>query len=451
MAGPLDFPDLFYFVAGAAFLGLTFQPAFRDARWFNLPLIYIVVGVLLGLGGLPVIDPMADGAEGGLQTEIVTHVSELIVIISLAGAGLAIDLKEGWRRWQPTWRLLGIAMPLTILAIVGLGYAWLGLGLASAMLLAASLAPTDPVLARSVQVGPPNQHEEDGEKEGPIKVGLTAEAGLNDGLAFPFVWFAITLALVASGEKGDGWFWTWLGFDAVYRVAAGIAIGWAVGWFLVNVIHSRFGDARQGAQNAALTVLAATFLSYGLTEAADGYGFLAVFVAARASRALTRGTEGEGYNREAHEMADQLEQILLALLLLWLGMWIGAGLWREWQLSDMLFGLLLIFVVRPLAGYVSLLGYDCPSVHRWKLAFFGVRGMGSIFYIAYGQTHALFEDVDAVWRVATMAILVSIVAHGFMARHFMDETQEEDSTVPPGDPDEVERRHEEAQKGEAVG
>ena len=377
-------------------------------------------GILLGSLGLPVITPLASET----QARIVQHTSELIVIISIAGCGLAIDLKEGWRRWQPTWRLLAIAMPLSIVALAWMGTAWLGLPLAAAVLLAAALAPTDPVLARSVQVGPPNQHE-DGDEEGPIRVALTSEAGLNDSLAFPFVWLAIVLAGVAGGGWGDlfgagGWFASWFGFDVVYRIAAGVAIGWAVGWAMTNIIHSRFGDGTWGGENAALTVLAATFLSYGLTEAADGYGFLAVFVAARAGRNLTRDTEDDDYNRQVHSMADQLEQILLAVLLLWLGMFVGSGLFAGLTWLDALFAAFFLFAVRPVAGWLALLGYGCPRGDRLKIAFFGVRGMGSIFYIAYGQTHEAFEGMETVWRVAALVIVMSIVVHGFAARHYMD-------------------------------
>ena len=416
-----------YLVAGAAFLGLTFQPAFRRSRWFNLPLAYLLAGAVLGGAGLPVITPLS----GETQTEVVVHVSELIVIISLAGTGLAIDLKEGWRRWQPTWRLLGIAMPLTIAALAWMGTAWLGLPLAAAMLLAASLAPTDPVLARSVQVGPPNQGD-DGGQEGATRVALTSEAGLNDGLAFPFVWLAITLAGVSGGGWGAfDWLPQWLAFDLVYRVAAGIAMGWAVGWAMTRIIHSELGDGSYGGENAALTVLAATFIAYGLAEAVDGYGFLAVFVAARAGRNLTRGTQDDAYNRQVHSMADQLEQILLAVLLIWLGMFVGSGLLAGTTLIEVGFALAFIFLLRPAAGLVALAGYRCSGSDRRRIAFFGVRGMGSVFYIAYGQTHADFADMQTVWRVAAIVILVSIVVHGFSARHFMDE----EASAVPSDPE----------------
>jgi sodium/hydrogen antiporter len=114
--------------------------------------------------------------------KIVERFTELVILISLMGAALKIDRKIGWRSWLTTWRLLAIAMPLTILLLVCIGQILSGYGIATALRLAAALAPTDPVLASDVQVGPPRSGEEDD-----ARFALTSEAGLNDGLAFPFV------------------------------------------------------------------------------------------------------------------------------------------------------------------------------------------------------------------------------------------------------------------------
>ncbi|MCQ8185575.1 cation:proton antiporter [Parvularcula maris] len=406
----LDARDIFYFVVGAALFVLSLRPALAKLPWFNVPLFYVVVGVILAGAGAPVLDPRT----GKLSAMVVEHASELIVIISLAGAGLAIDSPGTWKNWAAAYRLLLICMPLTIAAIAWAGSSLLGLPLAAAVLLAAALAPTDPVLAQSVQVGPP------GKREDPMQISLTAEAGLNDGLAFPFVYLAITLALVAAGEKGGDWFASWLTIDLFYRVAAGLAVGWVVGWTLSKLIFSPVGDGRNGAWNSLLVVLAATLLSYGITEAVNGYGFLAVFMAARAGRANTRGTEMEGYERFAHHGAEQLESILLVLILLWFGMFVGSGGLEGATWMEIGVALAIVLVVRPAAGALALLFYDCPRVDRSKIAFFGIRGMGSIFYIAYAQNHAPFAEIDNVWRIAGITILISMVVHGFTANFTLD-------------------------------
>ena len=392
-----------YALIGFALFGLTLQPALARRYHINLPAIYIALGVIATLLGFPHISPL--GSE--LQAKIITHASELIVIVSLTAAGLAIDLKASWRRWNATWRLLGIAMPLTIIALVFLGQ-WAGLGLAGAILLGASLAPTDPVLARSVQVGGP------GGDEDPTRIALTSEAGLNDGLAFPFVWAAIALA---AGTFN----WTeFLAYDAVYRVAAGIMIGWGVGWVVSRLVFSKFGDAANDRSSPLIVMLAATFIAYGLAEFIHAYGFLSVFIAARSGRkhdrdSQVRQSDDSAYAAEAHESADQFEGILMVILLLWFGTFVAAELWDQWQWSDLVIALALLLVVRPVAGWIAMIGFDGPRTEKFKMAFFGIRGMGTIFYIAYAQTHAQFDDIDAVWRIAGLCILISVLMHESLA------------------------------------
>ena len=401
----LDLRDVYFTAIGFGLLGLTLQPALARFRLLNIPLLYIALGAALAALGLPTLDPLRSEVEAS----VVEHASELIVIVSLAGAGLAIDTAMTWRGWQAAFRLLAVAMPLTIAAVAFLGVHWLGLGLASAVLLAAALAPTDPVLARTVEVSPPGQDET------PMSVALTAEAGLNDGLAFPFVYLAISIALYGWTAGVPDWFLGWLGFDFAYRVAVGWLGGLAVGWCVSRVAFSSLGDASQGAWNAVVMVLAATLLSYGLVEAVDGYGFLAVFACARAGRARTRGTGEASYERFVHHGADQIESILLALLLLWFGSFVGMGGLAGWSWTEVAFALALVLVVRPAAGMLSLLRYPCKRLEAGKVAFFGVRGMGSIFYIAYAQGSADFAEIDAVWRIAALVIVLSVIVHGFSA------------------------------------
>ncbi|MEM7709798.1 MAG: cation:proton antiporter [Pseudomonadota bacterium] len=407
----IDTRDVVYTIVGLALFGLTLQPALARYKLFNLPLIYVTFGALLGGLGLATLNPL----QGDWRTHVIEHASELIVIISLAGAGLAIDTVGGWRNWAPTWRLLAIAMPLTIMAVTLFGYGWLGLSLPGALLLAAALAPTDPVLARSVQVSPPGQDEE------PMEVALTAEAGMNDGLAFPFVYLAIHAAAIGVDQMttGEAWLWSWLSFDLAYRVAAGIIVGHLVGLAISKVVFSPIGDGNQGAWNAVVVILSATLLSYGITEAVDGYGFLAVFFATRAGRSNTRDTENEGYEKYVHHGAEQLEAILLAVLLLWLGTFIGSGALVGTTWTEVLFALALIFVIRPASGMLALLFHRCGKMSRRNVAFFGIRGMGSIFYIAYAQNHADFADIDAVWRIAALTILMSILVHGYAANFLL--------------------------------
>src|SRR5688572_6072112 len=169
---------------------------------------------------LPDPDPLVHG-------ELTEHLAEVCVIVALMGAGLKLDRPVGWRRWSSTWRLLAVAMPVTIAVMAGLGWWWAGLAPAAAVLLGSALAPTDPVLASDVQVGEPTE-DEDSEDE--VRFALTSEAGLNDALAFPFVYAAI--AMTAKGTDPAGWLGRWLAVDVAYKLAAGVLLGLATGWLL---------------------------------------------------------------------------------------------------------------------------------------------------------------------------------------------------------------------------
>ncbi|MEL7332043.1 MAG: cation:proton antiporter, partial [Cyanobacteria bacterium J06560_2] len=218
----MDPKIIFYIVFGLALLGLTWLPDLKGSRFINVPLLYFLLAAILFSQslGLPLIDPV----NIKMHTVVTEYITEIIVIISLAGAGLAIDRKFRFGTWQTAFRLLCISMPISIAGAAVLGHFIFGMPLADAVLLGACLAPTDPVMAHSVQVDPPNAGGED-----PVRFGLTTEAGLNDGLAFPFVYLAIRL----SENDGLGtWLINWAAYDFAYRVVMGVAVGIGVGWLL---------------------------------------------------------------------------------------------------------------------------------------------------------------------------------------------------------------------------
>jgi len=163
---------------------------------------------------IPNLPILPDPRQTPLPWELV---SELTVIVALFGAGMRIDSLRPWKRWLPTVRMLLIAMPLTIFAVTLLGVALGGLTFAGAILLGAVLAPTDPVLAADVQVGPPQEGDEHA-----VRFTLTTEAGLNDGLAFPFVYLGLVIA--AEGTDPGSWAWDWIVRDIFYRIVLGMLV-----------------------------------------------------------------------------------------------------------------------------------------------------------------------------------------------------------------------------------
>lgn len=363
----------------------------------SLPIFCVGLGALIfAFPDLPGVIPHPNE-----ELAIVERMSEFVVIVSLMGAGLKIDRPFGWKRWRLTWRLLGIAMPLTILALAWLGTSLLGLSLAAALLLAAALAPTDPVLASDVQVGPPGDSEED-----EVRFTLTSEAGLNDGLAFPFVLLAIAFAQEGSLANVAEWF----AYAVVWKIAAGVGMGYAIGRALGWLTFHLPNRAKLSRTGAGFVALGITCIAYGLTEMVRGYGFLAVFVAALALRATKPEHD---YHTKLHDFAEELERLMMMVLLVLLGgTMTGGDLFSALTWQAAVFGLLALFVVRPLAGWIGLIGTDPPPDEKAAISFFGIRGLGSIYYLAYALHHAKFDNANVLWSTAGFIILVSIVLHG---------------------------------------
>lgn len=364
----------------------------------TLAILCVSIGVTVFSSGLLSFNP--DPRTWDTATERLT---ELVVIISLMGAGLKLDRPPGWRRWATTWRLLIVAMPLTIAAVALLGWAGLGFSLAMALLFGASMAPTDPVLAADVQVGPPKSGDED-----EVRFGLTSEAGLNDALAFPFVHLAILAA--AGGLATQDGLTDWFTIKVGWKLLAGLGAGWLIGRILGHLLfRSRRGLSRLG---DGLIALAATLIAYAVTELVHGYGFLAVFVCAVTIRASERDHD---FHQEMHDFSDQIERLLMMLLLVLFGGALANGLLSSLTWTDALIGLTVVFVVRPVAGLIAMTGSSQPWRERLLLAFLGIRGVGSVYYLAYGINHGDFGDSERIWAVVGFIILVSIIVHGVTA------------------------------------
>ncbi|MBO1326071.1 cation:proton antiporter [Acetobacter sp. TBRC 12305] len=369
-------------------------------RRMPLSLPIVCVGAGAALMGLPDLRPLAVHPLAYPHTT--ERLSELVVIVSLMGAGLKIDRLLGVRRWMLTWRLLGIAMPLTIVLLAILAHRLLGLGAAAALLIGSSLAPTDPVLAADVQVGAPGEGLED-----EARFALTSEAGLNDSLAFPFVNLAIVLAGVdySMGDLGP-----WLTHDVVWKLFAGVAMGYLIGRVLGYLTFHLPSRAKLSRTGDGFVALGATCLAYGLTQLVDGYGFLAVFIAALGLRHASRD---DSYHRRLHAFAEEVERLLMMLLLIAFGGMIAyGGLLGATDWRVVLFAVLTLLVVRPVAGMLSLWGAPLPWWEKLVISFFGIRGMGSIYYLAFALDQASFTDPARLWSVIGWIVLISIVLHG---------------------------------------
>ncbi|MGZ8510240.1 MAG: cation:proton antiporter [Chitinophagaceae bacterium] len=391
-------------VVGLAALGMAWMPAFTKATRISYSILYVSVGaVLFSLAGtfLPLPDPIS-------KNTITVRLTEMIVLISLMGSGLKIDRPFSLRNWRVPLRLVSITMLLSIAGVTAIGYYGLGFGLAAAALLGAVLAPTDPVLAADVQVGAPMEGDHTHSK-----MALTAEAGMNDGTAFPFTWLAIMLATGELAAKG----WSgWLQYEFFYKLAAGVAIGYllgkALGWLFFKLPEEIEGaKVRDG-----FVALCATLLVYGITEAAHGYGFISVFVCAVTMRGMERHHK---MHKTLHEFTDQIERLLVCIVLLLFGGSLVSGLLDELNWTLAMAGLFFVFVLRPVIGVFSLWGTGLHYKEKLAIGFFGIKGIGSFYYLAFALSQTSFPEGEKLWAVTAFTVLLSIFVHGMTATSIM--------------------------------
>lgn len=394
--------NLLLLLLGFTFLCTSFLTRLLSKTPISIAMVFIVMGIILPwiFPGLILVDPIKNSV-------LVERTTEMAVIISLMGVGLKIDRPFGWRTWQSTWRLLAITMPLCI-AGMAFGGVWLaGLPLAAAVLLGAVIAPTDPVLATDVQVGGPMTGYEQEEK-----FALTSEAGLNDGLSFPFVNLAVVLATVGLTTGGlVGWFT----IDVVWKILAGLVVGATLG-HIIAVLVSRIG--KENPLSDGFVAIALTLFTYGATELVSGYGFIGVFVAAIMFRRYEREHK---YHTALHRFSEQIEQLFMSVMLILMGIAIGQGLFDVLTWPAVLLSVLFIILIRPAAGMLGLIGTKSTLAAKLKISWFGIRGVGTFYYLAYGLNHANFEEPKAriIWAVAGLVVLISVFVHGATAYFFM--------------------------------
>jgi NhaP-type Na+/H+ or K+/H+ antiporter len=394
-------------IVGLALLGMAWMPGLAKITRISYSIIYVVLGVILyaTLDFLPEADPVE-------YTSFSVRLTELMVIVSLMGTGLKIDEPFSFRNWRIPLRLVSITMLLSIALVALAGIFWLKLDLASAILLGAVLAPTDPVLADDVQVGPPLE-----KKKNDVRFSLTAEAGLNDGMAFPFTWLAITLAMIAADKAN---FWNWFAFDFIYRIAAGVVIGFLIGRGIAYLVFQRQDKKSFLVTRDGFVAFSLTLFVYGVTELLKGYGFVAVFVCA----VTLRNFELEHkYHIKLHSFTDQVERMLMAIVLILFGGTLMEKVFSSFSWEYLLFGLVTVFLIRPVTAWPSVARSDLHFPEKAAVAFYGIKGIGSLFYLSFAISHAEFNGTEKLWSITSMVILCSLAIHGISATAVMQKLE----------------------------
>jgi NhaP-type Na+/H+ or K+/H+ antiporter len=392
-------------------------------------MLYLAFGYGLGPqgAGLLEIDPIG-------HATFLERATEVAVIVSLFTAGLKLRVPMGDPRWRAPLRLAFVSMTLTVAAIAVAGVYGIGLSWGAAVLLGAILAPTDPVLASEVQVEHPFDYD-------PLRFSLTGEAGLNDGTAFPFVMLGLgLLGLHDIGEFGI----RWLAVDVLWAITGGLLIGAVLGTGVARIVLYLRRVHREATGLDDFLALGLIGLSYGTALLCGTYGFLAVFAAGLALRRVERrgspqdtGEEPSAFapgQKEEDVVTDAMkapaamaESVLhfneqvehlgeLAVVLL-----IGAMLsWHVIPVQAAWFVPLVLLVIRPAAVAAGLLGAGVPKRETRFAAWFGIRGIGSLYYMMYAVVHGLSGPEATLLIGLTLATIVaSAVAHGISVTPLM--------------------------------
>jgi NhaP-type Na+/H+ or K+/H+ antiporter len=424
-------------ILGAVLMLLALASAYL--RW--LPFTTSAVCLLIGLGTGPVGLGLVnlDIRESALWLERLT---ECAVLFSLFGTGIKLRLSFDRGAWRCAYLLAGPVMVASIIGVAALAHYGLHLDWGPAVLLGAILAPTDPVLANMVQVS----HAQDFDK---VRFGLSGEAGLNDGTAFPFVLLGLLL-IEHVGFEG-GWVTHWVLKDVLWKVSAGLLLGYGLGRLVGKVmifLRVRHQDSTLSPND--FLALALIAMAYAVAHYVDAYEFLAVFAAGLGLRRAETHATGEASEIPAehltqpvighHELpaehalagstddlaptqvaagvmmgdilafgslVERTMEVLLITLL-------GAMLWGYWDWHGVGLGLALFFVIRPLAVWALGGSRTLLSGHqRVLLGWFGIRGIGSIYYLCYALQHGLPESISYICTSVTLTVItLSIVLHG---------------------------------------
>lgn len=392
---------------GLATLIMAWLPSLSKKIRISYPIILLGVGAILFFAGIPLPWPDPFWPDTWLM-----YISELIVIISLMGAGLKIGNDYSWKSWKIPFRLIVVTMPLCMLAVYFLGVHLLSLSFPAAILLAAALAPTDPVLAAEVQIKDMEQKE----NSLATQFALTGEAGINDGVAFPFIFMAVLVAEAGSWANFD--LSSWFLDKFLLKIGLGIGIGYVIGRS-VGYLLERLPTIKGVKHPHSFVAISITLTTYGVAELLHGYGFLAVFVAALSIR-----YEEKIHNRieeKMHYFVEEIERFLLVIWLILFGGSILNGLLSYTDWRGIVFALLLIFLIRPIAGMLGMWNLDKPFPEKLATSFLGIRGIGSFFYLAWAFAKTdLFEEKVELYAVTALVVLFSIIIHGITAPRIME-------------------------------
>jgi NhaP-type Na+/H+ or K+/H+ antiporter len=418
-----------FIIIGVLLVGMALSVSLLKRLPLTTSLLYLTVGLLLGplAAGMIRLDPVE-------QSQVLERFTEVVVIISLFTAGLKLRIPFSDAAWRPPLRLALLSMVITVGLVALVGVLGLNLPVGAAVLLGAVLAPTDPVLASDVQTESPWDRDR-------LRFSLTGEAGLNDGMAFPFVMLGLgLLGLHEIGALG----WRWLAVDVLWAIAGGIGIGGLLGTFVGRLVLYLRREHKEAVGSDDFLALGLVALSYGGALKIHTYGFLAVFAAGAALRHIERRHSGEKPDKtirsassvgEVEEKAtdpekapaymaqavlgfnEQLERLGEVAIVVLVGGMISS---RYLSAEALWFIPVLLLVIRPVSVWLGLCGSPVSKTQRNLIGWFGIRGIGSIYYLMYAVNHGLSPEISRKLTALTLTVVAaSVLLHGISVTPMM--------------------------------
>ncbi|RQR62758.1 cation transporter [Burkholderia sp. Bp9126] len=426
---------LWYLIVGAVLLAMGIATSALRRLPCSTAMIYLLLGWLLGPAGagLLQLDLSTDAA-------LLRRVVEVALLVSLFAIGLRLRVPLPDPLWRVPCRLGFLAMVVTVPALAACATFVLGLGVGPALLFAAIVAPTDPVLAHDVQVRDPGDRDL-------VRFALSGEGGLNDGIALPFALVGLALCGAPDAAHAVPPLSAAFALAALWGIAGAAAIGGALGWATTHTIGWLRTRHAQALGLEGFFALALIELSFGAAQLAHTFGFIATFAAGVAMRRVEHRASGnrpphdvigkidsanvtatEQHPNKAHAyMAEsvlgftiELERIAEAVVMTMVGSVLATlpGALFTWRTA--LLAVLLFFVVRPAAVVLSLAGSRATPAQRRLMAWFGIRGIGSFYYLLFALEHGQAGTVRPLAAPVLAIVAASVIAHGVSATPLMN-------------------------------
>lgn len=394
--------------------------------------LFLLVGILFGPWVLNFVS-----LDVLSQPDLTAHITEITMAASLFITGLKLRLPSKFANWRDGILLAFPAMLLTVLGTMVVVHLITGFSWPLSLAFAAIVAPTDPVLASLISVN----HAGDDDA---LRVALSSEAGLNDGSALPLLMLALLLFHHNAPPSAE-LFGHWLAKDVLWAIGMGALIGYCFGR-VIGILATRLRSVNSDSAPNDFLALALIAIAYASAQYVEASGFLAAFTAGiglrRAEVSVVRTFPPDQMAENEHlppaeslvnpnqrhmqqdygpahsvglvvgdalSFGDTVERLLAALMVVVLGVTLAL----HWNSTGLLLAAILFLVIRPLAVLISTIGTGIPFWRRILIGWLGIRGIGSINYIAYAWVHGMTgPEASSMVDMALTLVVASVVIHG---------------------------------------